>query len=302
MELAQRPYVSRGSEAAFFTRREPVLWPGMAHLGALSDEQLATFERDGFLLIDNVFDADELAWLQSRLDGTLAAFAGSPRPEAITEPGSGAVRSVFDVGRHTDAFAALAREPRLIDVARQILGSEVYLHQSRVNFKPGFRGKDFYWHSDFETWHIEDGMPQMRALSCSVLLTDNHACNGPLMLIPGSHRRFVSCVGATPDQHYQASLKQQDFGVPDEFSLKMLVDDLGLAMPTAKAGSVLFFDCNVLHGSGSNISPYPRSNVFFVYNSVENTLQAPSGGLTPRPDYIANRSNFTALVPQPLRR
>lgn len=54
---------------------------------------------------------------------------------------------------------------------RQILGSEVYIHQSRVNYKPGYGGTGFYWHSDFETWHSEDGMPRMRALSVSIALT-----------------------------------------------------------------------------------------------------------------------------------
>lgn len=56
---------------------------------------------------------------------------------------------------------------RLLNVARQILGSEVYIHQFRANMKPGFLGKEFYWHSDFETWHVEDGMPSMRAPMCS---------------------------------------------------------------------------------------------------------------------------------------
>src|SRR3546814_10756649 len=46
---------------------------------------------------------------------------------------------------------------------------------SRLNYKPGFKGKEFYWHSDFETWHVEDGMPQMRALSMSILLAENRS-------------------------------------------------------------------------------------------------------------------------------
>ena len=95
-------------------------------------------------------------------------------------------------------LARLTRDPRLVNVARQILGSEVYVHQSRANMKPGFKGKEFYWHSDFETWHVEDGMPAMRALSCSVLLTDNNANNGPLMLVPGSHRQFISASARRP--------------------------------------------------------------------------------------------------------
>ncbi len=171
------------------------------------------------------------------------------------------------------------------------------MHQSRANMKPGFKGKEFYWHSDFETWHVEDGMPRMRALSCSVLLTDNNACNGPLMLVPGSHQHFISCQGQTPDNHYKQSLKQQEYGVPDPLSLQLLVEQGGLQAMTASAGSVVFFDCNTMHGSNGNISPWPRANVFMVYNSVENTLAPPKYGLKPRPEHIAARSSFKPLAP-----
>src|SRR5690606_12841438 len=150
---------------------------------------------------------------------------------------------------------------------------------------------------DFETWHVEDGMPAMRALSCSVLLTDNNACNGPLMLVPGSQQQFISCLGETPDQHYKKSLKKQEYGVPDPLSLQLLVEQGGIRPMTAKAGSVVFFDCNTMHGSNGNISPWPRANVFMVYNSVENTLNAPKYGLAPRPEYIATREFSGALEP-----
>src|SRR5690606_24848873 len=100
---------------------------------------------------------------------------------------------------------------------------DVYVHQSRINLKPGFRGKEFYWHSDFETWHTEDGMPRMRALSCPILLTPNHTFNGPLLTIDGSHDWFVSCPGETPADNYQQSLRRQDLGVPDDESLRELV-------------------------------------------------------------------------------
>ena len=52
-----------------------------------------------------------------------------------------------------------------------------------------------------------------RALSCSILLTDNNAVNGRLMLIPGSHADFISCVGQTPDEHYKQSLRRWFGGV-----------------------------------------------------------------------------------------
>src|SRR5690606_5167561 len=132
--------------------------------------------------------------------------------------------------------------------------------------------KEFYWHSDFETWHVEDGMPSMRALSMSIALTENYSTNGPLLLIPGSHRKFVACEGETPEQHFKSSLKKQDYGVPDAKNLADLVKANGIVEVRGKPGSVCLFDCNILHGSNSNISPFPRSNVFFVYNAMSNRV------------------------------
>uniref|UniRef100_UPI00403FEDEE phytanoyl-CoA dioxygenase family protein n=1 Tax=Streptomyces sp. DSM 41540 TaxID=3448657 RepID=UPI00403FEDEE len=81
---------------------------------------------------------------------------------------------------------------------RQILGSDVYVHQSRINVKPGFGASGFYWHSDFETWHAEDGLPNMRAVSVSIALTENLDTNGGVMIMRGSHKSFVGCAGETP--------------------------------------------------------------------------------------------------------
>ncbi|MFC6438537.1 phytanoyl-CoA dioxygenase family protein, partial [Novosphingobium resinovorum] len=150
-------------------------------------------------------------------------------------------------------------------------------------------GKAFYWHSDFETWHAEDGMPRMRALSMSVLLAENTPNNGPLMVIPGSQHVFIACVGETPVDHYRASLRKQEYGVPDEDTLAELAHRQGIVAPTGKPGTVIVFDCNTMHGSNGNITPFPRANAFLVYNAVSNRLEAPFAAATPRPDFIAAR-------------
>jgi ectoine hydroxylase len=186
-------------------------------------------------------------------------------------------------------MARLAADERLAGVARFLLDDDVYVHQSRLNYKPGFQGKEFYWHSDFETWHAEDGMPRMRALSMSVLLAENTPNNGPLMLIPGSHRTFLSCVGATPEDHYKMSLKRQEYGVPDETNLAELAFSNGIVAPVGKPGTVIVFDCNMMHGSNGNITPFPRANAFLVYNAVSNRLEAPFAAAKPRPPFIAAR-------------
>lgn len=290
-------YGSRRSvKPATMIRQDPVVYSAWGVGSALTREQALSYERDGFLVLKNVFSPLEVEGLQAE---ALRLQTGSQELEpetTITEPGSGAVRSVFRIHRQSNVFQRLVADARLSKVAQFLLGDDVYIHQSRLNLKLGFHGEDFYWHSDFETWHVEDGMPRMRALSMSVLLTENTPVNGPTMFMPGSHKTYVSCVGETPDDHYKQSLKKQEYGVPDEESLSKLAKD-GIAMPTGPAGTVVIFDCNTMHGSNTNITPYPRWNAFFVFNAVSNKLQAPFGPAKPRPEIIAARNDVETVAP-----
>ena len=288
-------YPSRNApEPRISNRLDPVVY-GDAESGPLDASQLRFFEDNGYLSMDTVFSEAELSACFTELERLRSDEQAKNAPEAVIEPESRELRSIFAVHRSSEVLRQLCGHPRLVAMARQLLGSEVYIHQSRINYKSGFRGQAFFWHSDFETWHVEDGVPQMRMVSCSISLTPNTEHNGPLMLMPGSHHRFVSCIGTTPEDHYKASLKRQEVGVPDDASLTQMAHECGITSPLGVAGSVTFFDCNTLHGSNSNITPMPRSNVFVVYNSTDNTPVAPFCGLAPRPNFIAERENFTPL-------
>lgn len=283
-------YPSRVAEKPeYLERKDPVVYSEWTPQSPLTKEQSDFYEKNGYLFLENFFNESELSVWRAELARLQEAYRDQEASHVIRELSSKEVRSIFAVHEHNDLFKSLAKHPKLLAITNFLLGSETYIHQSRINYKPGFTGKEFYWHSDFETWHVEDGMPLMRALSCSIALTDNHPYNGPLMVIPGSHQTFISCVGKTPDQHFKDSLRKQEYGVPDQDSLAKLADEGGIQMPVGKAGSVMLFDCNLMHGSSSNISPYSRSNVFMVYNSVENKLREPYSGQQPRPGYIATR-------------
>ena len=285
--------------AESFERKDPVIHSQGTdrHNGPLSETELARYERDGFLVFNNFLDQETVKRFRDDLrayenDDSILRSEGT-----ITEPGKQEIRSIFGIHELSDRFDRLTRESRLLDMVHQLLGSDAYIHQSRINFKPGFHGKGFDWHSDFETRHAEDGMPRMRAVSFSIALTDNTPFNGPLMLIPGSHKTFVPCVGRTPEDNYQSSLKKQELGVPNEQDLQKMADQYGIQAPTGPAGSLIIFECNTLHASNANMSPWPRSNLFFVYNSVENRLEQPFCGNKPRPDFLGNRSHTEALRP-----
>ncbi len=287
------PYRSRtGGQSQLRKREDPVLHgtrEGSAG-GTMSAEQTRHYEENGYLFLPSFFSAQELEELTTERDRLLRDPELKGRPEVIVEPGSDTTRSVFAVHQLSKTFGRLAAHPRLLDVTQHLLGSRVYIHQSRINDKPGFVGKEFNWHSDFETWHTEDGMPRMRALSCSIALTENNEFNGPLMAMPGSHHTYIACAGETPENNFLQSLRRQEVGVPDQESLTRMADQGGIVAPKGPAGSVLFFECNLMHGSNSNISPWPRSNIFLVYNSLENVLRDPFCGRQPRPEYIATRN------------
>jgi len=274
---------------ALLERKDPVVYGDWNEDCGLTKEQSDAYERNGYLHLEGFFSPEEVRKLKAEMQRFKEACAARNAPEIVREPGGTEIRSIFAVHESNDEFRSLTMHRKLRRIVDYLLGSGVYVHQSRINFKPGFKGKEFYWHSDFETWHVEDGMPSMRALSCSIALDDNYPFNGPLMVVPGSHKTFVSCVGRTPDDHYKQSLRKQEYGVPDNDSLAKLVKDGGIDTPVGKAGSIVLFDCNLMHGSNSNITPFSRNNIFLVFNSVENRLGKPFSGQAPRPGFIAAR-------------
>lgn len=295
--LAEDLYPSRtGSISQIHARHDPVVY-SHAPVGefSLSRTELEQYDRDGFLLLRNHIPAD---WI-SELRAETTRLAGDPhtsrRASVITEPDSSEVRSLFNLPELSPVYDRVARSHRLLDIVMQLLGGPVYLHQSRINIKPAFHGKSFPWHSDFETWHVEDGLPAIRCLSCSIFLTENSMFNGPLFVIPGSHRHYISCPGTTPADHYRQSLKKQHYGSPEPGVMEELLESSTLEACLGRPGDMLIFDANVQHGSPDNISHRPRTNMFLAYNSRLNLPQKPFCGLARRPDFLASR-DFTALA------
>ncbi|MFF9621068.1 ectoine hydroxylase [Streptomyces griseosporeus] len=287
-------YPTRGTTEVTVPRQDPVVWGAPDTPGPIAAADLQAYERDGFLAVDQLITEDEVAVYKAELDRLVNDPAIRADERSIVEPKSKEIRSVFEVHKISQVFANLVRDERVVGRARQILGSDVYVHQSRINVKPGFGASGFYWHSDFETWHAEDGLPNMRTVSVSIALTENFATNGGLMIMPGSHRTFLGCAGATPEDNYKKSLQMQDAGTPSDEALTELASEHGIRLFTGKAGSATWFDCNCMHGSGDNITPYPRSNVFIVFNSVENAAVEPFAAPVRRPEFIGAR-DFTPV-------
>ncbi len=292
-------YASRvNSKFTIIDRQEPIIYSNNLPPASLKPEQVQFYSDNGFLLMEGFFSSQEVEIFRREVEQLATCEEIKKAGIRFTEGESDILRSIYWIHELSHLFKQLSLDKRILDIVYYFLNDRVYIHQSRINFKPAFSGGNFYWHSDFETWHVEDGMPKMRAVSAMITLTENTELNAPLMVIPGSHKKYISCVGATPAEYYKESLKsmkREDYGVPDQASITQLAEENGIVAIKAAAGSLIFFDCNILHGSNNNISPYPRTNLFFIYNSLENALQKPFGGLKPRPEFLATRENIKPL-------
>ncbi|NEP24983.1 phytanoyl-CoA dioxygenase family protein [Moorena sp. SIO3I6] len=294
VEVEQDLYPSRGDKSGFIKRKEQIIYGTIEQFkkAQLDNKEVTFYKKNGYLIIEKMLYFHELNNLKNEAEKLKKNYLEeSENPEIIREIDSKIVRSVYNIHKTNEIFKKLCYSRKILNIAEALLGSPTYIHQSRMNCKDRFDGKGFYWHSDFETWHSEDGMPNMRAVSCSILLTDNNEFNGPLLLVPGSHKYFIQCPGKTPEAHYKHSLKKQEYGVPTKDSITKIIKKHGITSFKAKAGWVIFFDCNIIHGSSDNLSPFPRYNLFFVYNSIYNKLISPYAGTKPRPEFIASREH-----------
>lgn len=280
-------YPSRIGEAEkILPRRDPVVYNRQSQKPfALNEAQLKHYEDNGFLVLDEYL-SDWVGDIKQEMQSLKTTMAG--REELYTEPGSNSLRTLFNPCGNSRLLDRFSRQDKLLDIVEQLLGEGVYLMQSRINVKPAYYGKSFAWHSDFETWHVEDGMPRMRAVTAWLMLDDSTPYNGPLYVVPKSHRQYVSCQGITGEKNYLQSLKQQKAGVPQPETISKLLEHGGIKGVYGKAGTLVLHECNLLHGSPDNISHQNRSLMMMVYNHCSNACSKPFSGLAKRPDYLSN--------------
>ena len=161
------------SEIIMMKRQEPIVW-GSPEDGPVTANDLANYGTNGFLAVSELLTPGEVGECLGELQRLNADPQVRADDRTMLELDGGEVRTVFDIHRMDGPLGKLASDPRLADRARQILGSDVYVHQSRISYRPGFSGKGFYWHSYFEAWRAQDGMPRMRATSLRLRPSNSH--------------------------------------------------------------------------------------------------------------------------------
>ena len=239
----------------------------IASAGTLSPEQVRRFHEQGFLVVEDAVSAAEVGAMQAELaDWTERSRAekspfgaptvdGRPRFDMGAEHSAErpALRRVNNPSDISAAFLAVMRDSRVPDMVAALIGPSVRFHHCKVNLKLPGTHTEVGFHQDFPyTPHSNDDL-----VTALVMIDDMTAENGPLEVVPGSHRgplhtlydgdRFVGYVAAEVEREARA----------------------GLVTVTGRSGGVCLMHTRLLHGSAANHSDRSRGLYICVYNAAD---------------------------------
>lgn len=247
----------------------------------LSHEQIQQFQETGYLMLPNLFSAGEALVLKQ----AAADVYAMDREEVVREKDGSTPRTAFAAHRYNEAFRRLGQHPRLVEPVMQLLDGPVYMHQYKVNAKAAFDGDVWQWHQDYGTWSRDDLMPEARAMNIAMFVDDVTEFNGPLWIIPNSHRDGVLKAG------HDLQTTSYPLWTLDKEKVAELAEAGGIFSAKGEAGSVLMFHSNIVHASSPNLSPWGRTIVYLSLCHVDNHIRQ-----FKRPEWIAHR-DFAPIEP-----
>jgi phytanoyl-CoA hydroxylase len=241
--------------------RTEVMAEGVPGFGAVDDAAIARFHEQGFLVIDDAFDAATveagLAGLLDLIDGRHPDFNGiqfeaaavTQLPTMPRERKQDAVRKLMNFVEHEPRLSAISDDPRLISVLTRMMGEPPGLFQDQAMLKPPLIGREKPWHQDnaFFTVH-----PEATIVGVWIALDEAVPANGCMHILPGTHR-------AGPVPHFQ----RRDWQLCDT---EINVGDV-VAVPL-RPGSLLFFHGLLHHGTPPSNSPNRRRALQFHYKPL----------------------------------
>lgn len=221
----------------------------------LSQEHKWNYERDGYVLLPDVFSAHEV-------ERMIHAVEGGERVAQTThgsEDASGKKAKLaiwHELG--SDIWAAATTSPRIVNAVRILLGEEAAFFHGKVMLKEAKSGGAWEWHQDYGYWY-DQGFLYPRLISAFAALDDATIENGCLQVLRGSHHLGRLNHGRVGQQTGA-----------DERRMELVESTLERVHVEMKPGSVLFFHSNLLHSSAPNDSAHHRRSFIMCYNALSN--------------------------------
>jgi len=227
----------------------------MSRNHSLSDEQIEQYRNEGFVVVESLFGADDLARVDATIrqmtDQALSSGDYSKVLELEPDPmdGQRVPRRIFNPYDQHETFRTLAHDPCLLDKIESLIGCNFNLQHSKLNMKPPKVGSAVEWHQDMAYFpHTNDDL-----VTTLVYLDDATEANGCLQVLPRHHTHYFDHAG--PDGRFAGMITEDlgDFGKPR-------------SLP-APAGSAIFMHCITPHSSLPNRSTRPRRTLIYEYRA-----------------------------------
>jgi len=219
----------------------------------LSQEQKTFYNDNGYLLVENAVSADQLARLREITAQLIDAARAVRESNDVYDLDQGHSQDMPRLTRikiphkQDPYYWELLRNSAMTDVLNDLLGPDTTLLTSKLNTKAPGGGRAVEWHQDWMFYpHTNDDL-----LAFGLMLEDVDADNGPLMVVPGSHK------GPLLD-HHSNGVFAGAINPDDPLFAKDKVVTL-----TGKAGSMSVHHARILHGSAPNLSDRARMILFY---------------------------------------
>ncbi len=225
--------------------------------------QIDQYNEQGFLVVENVLSEEDVALLQSDFDEWVEDSREHQEPwgetldkrarfdiesdHSATHPSLRRVTSPTEI---SEAYKKMALDSRMSAIAGQLVGSSgARFHHSKVNSKLPHTATQVKWHQDFPfTPHSNDDL-----VTCLLMISEVTMENGPLQVIPGSHK-------STLYTHWHND--QFTGAVSSEVERIYCQKPISCFGPV---GSVCFMHSRLLHASSPNETELPRTLYISVY-------------------------------------
>ncbi len=225
----------------------------------LSEAQIGLYREQGYLLVENVFSAEEIATLNRVTDSFITRSRSVAQSDSTFdlapdhEPAHPKVRRVKNPTRQHPAFEAAMRNPKLLAILQDLLGPAIRFDHAKLNIKPVGGGAAIEWHQDWAFYpHTNDDLAAV-----GFVLDDMTHDNGPLMVVPGSHTGPV--YDHHVDGHFCGGVDVAAAGA----------DVSGADALTGPAGSITVHHVRALHGSARNVSGARRRLLLHQYCAAD---------------------------------
>jgi len=213
---------------------------------SLSDEQRRQFDQEGYLIVRNALDSDQVARLIEAGDRLIGSDLTLNR-----QTNSATYDSFRNCISLDDTFLELLMQPTTVPLVVQLFGENLHLCTSHLIYKapnPSGTPRDFRqpgWHRDVANTPYDLGhgnIPRMEMKIAYYLTDTSEPCSGVTMFAPRSN-------------HLKEAIH-----IPEGSK-----DPAGAVEPSLRAGDAVFFENRTFHAGAANLTDRTTKAIMMGY-------------------------------------